>query len=199
MLRIVAGRFRGRRLGAAPKSRPTGERVRAAIFNRLADEVVGARVLELYAGSGALALEALSRGARSCVCVERDRRALAAIRANVAELGVGEEVRCLSCNARRAGELLAARGDAFDLVLADPPYRESVGLDADSGVARAVAELAAQGRLSPDALVVVETGRLDGEPAPWSGFELEGRRSYGDTVVSYLRYNRGRQADEEEG
>lgn len=190
-LRIVAGRFGGRRLTGPPGIRPTGERVREAVFNRLGAEVEGARVLELFAGSGALGLEALSRGARSVVLVERDRRAAAAIEANIAALGVAEEARCLRCDAVRAVGVLARRGEVFDLVLADPPYEESAGLRREGPLGRAVTGLAAAGCLAEGALVVVEH-RREPEPAfDWPGFEVEASRTYGDTRVTYLRYRPG--------
>lgn len=198
MLRIIAGRFGGRRLRSAPVGRPTEGRVRAAIFNRLAGSVEGVRVLELYAGSGALGLEAVSRGARSCVFVERDRRALAVIKANTGELGVDQEVRCVKCDARRAGEVLGCAGEVFDLVLADPPYQGSAGLKADSGVAQVVAGLARGGCLAAGSLVVVEHRRLQSEPPVWPGFQVEAVRSYGDTAVTYLRYEPTRPGDEGE-
>jgi len=187
-LRIVAGRFGGRRLSSAPSTRPTGERVREAVFSRLGSEVAGARVLDLYAGSGALGLEALSRGAESVVLVENHGRAVAAVEANIKALGVAEEVWCLRCDVGRAAQVLADRGEVFDLVLADPPYAESVVLDEHSGLARAVIGLAEAGCLSAEALVVVEHRRQGAGEVRWPGFEAEAERDYGDTRVSYLRH-----------
>ncbi len=190
-LRIVAGRFGGRRLSSAPGTRPTSERVREAIFSRLGSEVEGARVLDLYAGSGALGFEALSRGAEPVVLVENNGRAVAAIEANTKALGVAEEVRCLKCRVGRAAQVLADRGEVFDLVLVDPPYAESVGLDEHSPVARAVIGLAEAGRLSAEALVVVEHRRQGAGEISWPGFDVEAERDYGDTRVTYLRYRGG--------
>ena len=120
-MRVVAGELKGRRL-AAPvggATRPTTDRVREAVFNALAslDVVVDARVLDLYAGSGALGIEALSRGAAHCTFVERDRAALAAIDENIATLGLGDRARVLVAD----GIAAASRVDA-DLAFADPPY-----------------------------------------------------------------------------
>jgi 16S rRNA (guanine966-N2)-methyltransferase len=187
-LRIVAGRFGGRRLSSAPGTRPTEERVREAIFGRLGTEVEGARVLDLYAGSGALGLEALSRGASRVVVVERDGRAVAVIEANLAALGGADEVWCLELNARRAPAVLVEHGEVFDLVLADPPYEESGGLEEQTAVAEVVEELAALGCLAPGALVAVEHRRREGGSACWRGFETEAVREYGDTHVTYFRY-----------
>ena len=120
-MRVVAGEFRGRRL-AAPAgggTRPTTDKVREAVFNALAslDVVDGARVVDLYAGSGALGIEALSRGAAHCTFVERDRAALAAIDDNIATLGLGDRSRVLVAD----GIAAASRVDS-DLAFADPPY-----------------------------------------------------------------------------
>src|SRR6184192_3588038 len=119
--RIVAGKADGRRLKAPAKgTRPTSERVREALFNALetAGELDGVRVLDLYAGSGALGLEALSRGAADALFVEADRRAVDVLRGNVAALGLGGTVR-----AGQVETVVAAPAPrTFDLVLADPPY-----------------------------------------------------------------------------
>ncbi len=150
-MRIIAGTHRGRRI-AAPKgahTRPTGDRVREALFS-LVGPVEGASVLDLYAGSGALGLEALSRGAGRCTFAETDPAAVRVIRRNLEQLGLagGEVVQ------RDAGALLrgeAAAGRRHDLVLLDPPYDRWPALEPELGplVASAVA---------PSGLVVVETG-----------------------------------------
>ena len=122
MMRVVAGEFRGRRLTApeSPSTRPTTDRVREAIFNALTSlgVVEGALVVDLYAGSGALGIEALSRGAEHCTFVESDRHALSAIHENIAKLGITGRTRVMS------GDVLtmAARFDC-DVAFADPPYR----------------------------------------------------------------------------
>ncbi|HEV2999774.1 MAG TPA: 16S rRNA (guanine(966)-N(2))-methyltransferase RsmD [Solirubrobacteraceae bacterium] len=172
-MRIVAGRFGGRRLTAPPgrDTRPTSDRVREALFSILGP-LDGEAVLDLYAGSGALGIEALSRGAGSAVFVERDTRALAALRANLDALGVRADV--------RRGDALAAlrearkRGETYDLVLCDPPYRLAPGLGRPLG--EALAPVLADG-----ARVVTESDRrtpldLDLEP-------LIDERRYGDTLI----------------
>lgn len=127
-MRIVAGRFGGRVLKAPKKrARPTTDRVREAWFSRLAPRLPGARVLDLFAGSGALGLEALSRGAHEVTFVERGRASLEALRANIAALDVGEEATVIRADALRfAGGLDAG---AFDVVLADPPYDSPAAAD----------------------------------------------------------------------
>ncbi|MGQ9779151.1 MAG: 16S rRNA (guanine(966)-N(2))-methyltransferase RsmD [Bacillota bacterium] len=125
-MRIVAGRFRGRRLQGPrhPGLRPTAEKVRKAVFDILGPRVAGAVVLDLFAGAGGLGLEALSRGAKQVIFVERDRRALDLLRRNLRELGLaeGEEVRVVAGDVRMVLSRLAGAGERFDLVLADPPY-----------------------------------------------------------------------------
>jgi len=187
-MRIVAGRFRGRRLRSSPSVRPTEERVREAIFSRVGVEVEGAHVLDLYAGTGALALEALSRGARRAVLVERDRRAFEAIGANIAALELGDEAVCMKGDVARTVGTLSRGGDVFDVVLADPPYAESGGLVEDSPLAQALQKLGEGGALAAGALVVIEHRRQSGGAASWPGFELEAVRQYGGTSVTYLRW-----------
>jgi len=122
-LRIIAGELRGRRIRvpAGVAVRPTADRVREALFSILGERVRGASVLDAYAGSGALGLEALSRGAARVAFVEADRRVVAALRATIADLGLGDRVRLFPgrvLDLLRGGSL----GGPFDLVLADPPY-----------------------------------------------------------------------------
>ncbi len=150
-MRIVAGEHRSRRLVAPPGRgvRPTSDRAREALFASLGRRVVGARALDLFAGSGALGLEALSRGAASCRFVERDAPALAAIRANVAALGEGERATVEKGEALRALRGLVAGGERFDLVLADPPY------DAFPTLSGPLAELLPQ-VLAVDGRIVLE-------------------------------------------
>lgn len=123
-MRVVAGSRKGHRIDVprGVRTRPTSDRVRAAIFSILGS-VEGARCLDLFAGSGALGIEALSRGARTCLFVERDRRACRVIRANLERLGFEDAaVRC--ADVERALREEAASGRRYDLVLADPPYCE---------------------------------------------------------------------------
>ncbi len=157
MIRIVGGSAGGRLL-ATPKgttTRPTSDRAREALFSAVeaARSLAGARVLDLYAGSGALGLEALSRGAAAVVLVEADRKVCAVLRANVAALGMpGAQV----VTARVAEALAQAAAEAFDLLFADPPYAVPA-----AEVAAALTAAAANGWLAPEALVVVERASRD--------------------------------------
>lgn len=172
-MRVVAGRLGGRRLRSPPPGvRPTSDRVREALFSTLGP-MDGLRVLDLFAGSGALSIEALSRGAASAVLVEKDRRTAALVRENLESLGLEGEARLVSADALREAPRLAAAGERFDLVFLDPPYAE----------AEAVAEELAPelGRLcAPGARVVVETDR---RCDPAVNLPMVHERQYGDTVV----------------
>jgi 16S rRNA (guanine966-N2)-methyltransferase len=177
-MRVVAGRLGGRRLEAPAgrDTRPTPDRVREALFASLADLVPGATVLDLYAGSGALGIEALSRGADRSVFVESDRRAVAILRGNLATLGLDAPV-----HATTAERFCAApSGGPFDLVLCDPPYATPLG-----AVHERLVELHRAAALRPAGMVVVERDKRDPDlqgPAP--GFLAPPRlRSYGDTVL----------------
>ena len=155
ILRIIAGRHRGRRLRfpAGVAIRPTPDRVRETLFNWLQPRIAGARVLDLFAGSGALGLEAISRGAASVTCVEKDRRAAAAIEALAREWNE-TEVRVACADAL---DWLAQADGVFDIVFLDPPY--------DAGVlATAAAALATRRRLAADARVFVESRARDALP-----------------------------------
>jgi 16S rRNA (guanine966-N2)-methyltransferase len=174
-VRVVAGRFGGRRLAAPPgrATRPTSDRVREALFSTLGP-LDGERVLDLYAGSGALGIEALSRGAGSALLVERDPRAVAVIRANLEALGLAEpEAVVHGGTARAALRNASARGDTYDLVFLDPPYRSAPELGRELSVALGPL-LAAAGR------VVSESDRR----APLElDLPLTHERRYGDTLI----------------
>jgi len=182
-MRIVGGRFRGRTL-VAPKSqaiRPTSDRLRESMFNILAhgygDPVTGARVLDLFAGTGALGLEAISRGAAFVLFVDDGAEARALMRANVDTLGVGGVTRIFR---RNAADLGAAHPvEPFGLAFLDPPYGKGLA-------ERALACARAGGWLVADALVVVEEAASPGFTAPEGFAEIE-RRGYDDTEVTFLR------------
>jgi len=183
MTRIIAGVAGGRTLRTPPGSstRPTSDRVREALFSALdaRDAVRGSRVLDLYAGSGALGLEAASRGAASVVLVESDRRAADVIARNIRDLGLaGVQVRRSA-----VGALLAAEpgpSDAADLVLVDPPY------DVDEDALAVVLRRLGAGWLAPGGLVVVERSTRSPEPTWPDGIRREVEpRKYGETTIWY--------------
>ena len=175
-MRIVAGAAKGRRL-TAPSSdriRPTADRVKEALFASLQPVLPGARVLDLYAGTGALGLEALSRGARSVTFVERDRAALDVLRRNIAAVGLPGTHIVTSDVARAV--LAELPGVPFDLVVADPPYQLPR--------AEVVAMLAAlPARLAAGAVVVLERSVREGDVTWPQGLLPGDPRRYGDTVL----------------
>lgn len=179
MTRIVAGTAGGRTLRVPPRgTRPTSERVREALFSRLdhADALDGAHVLDLYAGSGALGLEAASRGAARVVLVESARDAARVCRENAAALGLADRVQVLAARAEAALPG-AGGGRPFDLVLLDPPY--DLGDDALATVLAGLVPPA----VAAGAVVVVERARRSGEPC-WPATLTPGdARAYGDTVL----------------
>jgi 16S rRNA (guanine(966)-N(2))-methyltransferase RsmD len=174
--RIVAGVARGRRLAvpAGLSTRPTSEKVRAAVFNLLGQFFEGGAVLDLYAGSGALGLEALSRGCQRAVCVEADRRAAELIRENAAALGFGDRV---DVRVGRVEAVVPRLPPGFSLAFADPPYAD--GPDVALGLLGPL--LVAGGR------VVAEHDARRAPPDRIGALELQDRRRYGGTGISIYR------------
>lgn len=181
-MRIIAGRAGGRRLAGPPEgTRPTTDRVREALFSSLDSHVrqrLGdwgtVRVLDLFAGSGAVGLEAMSRGASYATLVEKDRRCLAVLRSNVARVDPRAHV--------VAADVLAwaPDGQAFDIAYADPPYALS-----DDDVRALLARLRREGAFAEGALIIVERSQRSPSPWPDSGFEALRDRDYGDTRLWY--------------
>ena len=182
-MRLIAGALSGRRL-VAPRgrqTRPTSDRVREAIFSIL-EPLEGLVVLDLYAGSGAMALEALSRGAERAVIVECGRAAITAIRQNVASLDLGDSCALLAVRVERAMPKIARLGP-FDLVIADPPYA-----DVASGRVASVLQrlLSNTETLAPAGRLMLEHAHRDAPPAI-AQMERSQTRRYGDTAVSEYR------------
>lgn len=180
MTRIIGGSAGGRRLATPPGegTRPTSDRVREALFSALESWFgtwEGVRVLDLYSGSGALGLEACSRGAAQALLVEKDRRSAAVIADNIRTLGLAQ-ARVVTGPVR--GTLAGRPEQPFDLVLSDPPYPLE-----DGEVAADLAALVEHGWLADDALVVVERSRRSPEPAWPVGFTGRRRRKYGETTL----------------
>jgi 16S rRNA (guanine966-N2)-methyltransferase len=168
--------------------RPTSDRVREAIFGILGDRVAGAKVLDLFAGTGAMAIEALSRGASEAVLVESSAQAVLVLKANLAAVGA-ERASCLSMDYRKAIRQLAARGETFTLAFLDPPYGRRL-------VEGAAAALAGGGLLRPGAVVVAESAaREPREPVP-EGWVAETDRRYGDTRITMFEISTGAEVPE---
>jgi 16S rRNA (guanine966-N2)-methyltransferase len=182
-MRVVGGRLRGRAI-AAPKSntiRPTADRLRESLFNILThafdDPVTGARVLDLFAGTGALGIEALSRGAGFALFVDDGAEARALLRENVAALGLGGTSKIFRRDATKLGE--AHPVAPFSLAFLDPPYGQGLA-------AAALASARAGGWLMPEALIVVEEATKAEFVSP-EGFREIDRRRYDDTELIFLR------------
>ncbi|HEX2559022.1 16S rRNA (guanine(966)-N(2))-methyltransferase RsmD [Phenylobacterium sp.] len=187
-MRIVSGEFRGKTLAApaGQATRPTSDRARQAIFNILehapwSDGVRDKRVIDLFAGSGALGFEAVSRGAAFCLFVETDEAARGAIRENVEAMGLFGRTRVHRRNATQLGVRPGADGPAFDIAFLDPPYAKGLG-------ETALQRLAEGGWLAPGALVVFErgAGEADFEIAAYEKLDA---RDYGAARVHFLSYS----------
>ncbi|MBM4039857.1 MAG: 16S rRNA (guanine(966)-N(2))-methyltransferase RsmD [Planctomycetes bacterium] len=184
-MQVIAGSARGVPLRVPPglRVRPTSGRVRTSLFSILGDSVVGARVADLFAGSGALGIEALSRGAAFCCFVENARPALAALRENLAKTRLADKAEVLACDAFAAASQLAACGP-FGLVLLDPPYRLVRG-GGDPFIAL-LDRLAAGTALAPGALVIVQHDTATPLPQTIGRLAVSDQRTYGDTTLTFL-------------
>jgi 16S rRNA (guanine966-N2)-methyltransferase len=185
-VRITGGKFGGRSL-AGPKDlavRPTSDKVRQALFNILehhdfgAFTLQGARVVDLFAGTGAMGFEALSRGAAYCLFVDDSAESRALLRTNVEALHLTGATKIWRRDARQLGPLSPGSGGPFDLAVLDPPYRKSL-------LAPALASLASGNWLVPGALVVCESAEDDVHPIP-EEYSVVEERIYGDTKATFL-------------
>ena len=182
-MRVVSGRLRGRALQGPQTAaiRPTADRLRESLFNilthRYGDPVTGARVLDLFAGTGALGIEAISRGAAFCLFIDDGAQARALLRGNVEALGLGGVTRIFRRDATKLGP--AHPLEPFSLVFLDPPYRKGLA-------EQALAAAQEGGWLAPDAFLVVEEANDAGFRPP-EGFQEIERRSYDDTELIFLR------------
>jgi len=190
-MRIVSGRFRGKALAAPPgqNTRPTGDRARQAVFNILehapwSPGLREARVIDLFAGSGALGFEALSRGAAFCLFVETDEAARGAIRDNMEAMGLFGAARVHRRDATDLGERPASAGPAFGLAFLDPPYAK--GPEEGGLGEKALAKLSEGGWLAPGAVAVLERGAEEPDLA-LAGFETLDTRRYGAARVDFLK------------
>jgi 16S rRNA (guanine966-N2)-methyltransferase len=178
-LRIIGGRLKGRRLaGVRGQIRPTADRVREAIFNILGPEVNDSLVLDLFAGTGALGIEALSRGARSVIFVENHRSALQVLQQNLTKCGLNELSRVLPVAADKALPRLAAQSEHFSLIFLDPPYGYGIA-------ARILPLLAQKNLVVPGGLIIAEHSRLEELAEVYQSLVRHDQRRYGATMISF--------------
>ena len=189
-MRITGGQA-ARRILRVPKGmdvRPTPDRVKQAVFNSLGDRILDARVLELFGGSGALSLEALSRGCQSAVCIEKSAKHAEFIRRNAEAAGYGAAVfHSRVQDVFPALQQMSAAGDRFDLILADPPYGEkNIGRRSTSLAQKLVDDPNLPGVLAPGGLVILGHARRDTLeiPPPWEELKV---LTHGDNIMRFLR------------
>jgi len=180
-MRVISGTSKGRKL-VTPRSqsvRPTSDRVKESIFNILREEIEGKRVLDLFAGTGNLGIEALSRGAEKTIFVEKRRQAIRLIQKNLAQFGLEDRSEILPKDISRAIGILKQRGESFDLILMDPPYEKG-------WIQRTLMKLNSHPIYHGDSILVIEHSRREPLPQPMKGWNLIRQRQIGDTLISFL-------------
>ncbi len=185
MIRIIAGELKGRKIflpRGKTKIRPTSGKVREAIFSILREKIPGSVVCDLYAGTGALGIEAISRGARFCVFVEADRSAVGRLQNNIDLCGISSRTRVIKWDIEAGLQCLARLGLRYDIVFADPPYK---GAD----ITGLLAHLQDSRSLAGGALIVLEhAAKAIPEPLP-PGFQVKDQRRYGKTFLTFLSFS----------
>jgi 16S rRNA (guanine966-N2)-methyltransferase len=188
-MRIIAGGQRGRWFKSVPKDlpvKPISARIKKSVFDILRPRLQGAHFLDLYAGVGAVGLEALSRGAASCLFIDKDKRCLEVIEGNLKRLGLpGGRATYGDC--RQDLSWIPFRGGRaqYDLIYCDPPYRDEEDRPLDYGT-ESLARVAEAGLLAPDGVLMIQRSRRAKVEAP-AGFEVYRVERYGDTEVEFLR------------
>jgi 16S rRNA (guanine(966)-N(2))-methyltransferase RsmD len=180
-MRIISGTSKGRKL-VTPRSqslRPTSDRVKESIFNILQDDIVGKVVLDLFAGTGNLGIEALSRGAKKTIFVEKGRQALRLIQRNLTQFGLEERSEILPKDANRAIGILKQKGESFDLILMDPPYEKGL-------IQKTLMTLNSHQIYHKDSILVIEHNRREPLSTVMDGWNLIRQRRIGDTLISFL-------------
>lgn len=180
-MRVTGGNLGRRRIKSASsrKFRPTSNRVKTSIFNILPRDLTGLKVLDIFAGSGALGIEALSRNAESVVFVDQSRESFRLIRENLKALGLAERGVLLNKKAGPAIRQLSESGERFDLVFMDPPYNEGLA-------GRTLENLAGRDMIEAGGLVVVEHSKQEELEAEYPGLYMSDQRKYGDTRISFF-------------
>ena len=182
-MRIISGRYKGRKLTPVHggEIRPTGGKVREAVFSILARDIPHARVLDLFAGTGAFGLEALSRGAGRAVFIESDDQAIAAIKKNIRLCGAGKRAQCIKWDITRDLNCIRTLRPGFDLVFMDPPYHGDF-------IAATLKNLENSQGLEDGARIVIEHSAKTALPDIHPPFYVTDRRKYGKTLVTFLNF-----------
>ena len=182
-MRIISGTLKGRNLHTFKGNdiRPTSDRTREAIFNILSERIPGSHVLDLFAGSGAMGIEALSRQAATTTFVDQAPSAIALIKKNIRSCGLGQKARIIQWDIERSLVCLEASQPPFDLIFMDPPYGQNL-------TAPTLSHLIKTRSMASDACLVLEHGRVEQLSLPGNHFQLSDQRRYGKTLVSFLNY-----------
>lgn len=182
-LRIIAGELKGRRLRSVrgTKTRPTANRIREAIFNILAFRIQEATVLDLFAGTGAYGIEALSRGAESAVFIDSAKNSITVLRENINHLSLERSTETFRWDPTRNLNCLHSLRKTFNLIFIDPPYNKNM-------IVPALRHLQNSQSMQKDAIVVVEHSHLEPIQLPQLSFEISDHRRYGKTLVTFLNY-----------
>lgn len=182
-MRIIGGELKGKKLYSVngTKTRPTSDRVREAIFNILSSQIRDAVVLDLFAGTGAFGLEALSRGARFAVFADAQREAMIVLRRNIQACCLEEKTKTVQWDVKKNLSCLEAIAPAFNLVFMDPPYNKNLILPS-------LTNLLACQCLAKEACIIIEHARKESIPANQTLLQLTDQRRYGKTLVSFLAF-----------
>jgi 16S rRNA (guanine966-N2)-methyltransferase len=182
-LRIISGRLKGKKLRTLPgsKTRPTSDRLRETLFNILGSRIKNACILDLYAGSGALGIEALSREARFSMFIDNDGQAMAVIKGNLRACSLDEKSKTILWDIRKNLNCMMAIPEMFDMVFMDPPYLKGMIFDT-------LRNLEETGKLAAGASLVVEHASKEPVRVDSPNFTITDRRTYGKTSLTFLRY-----------
>ena len=180
-MRVISGKWKGKRLFSVKglNLRPTSDRVKEAIFDIVQNHIAGQQVLDLFAGTGALGIEALSRGARRAVFVEESARSLTALRKNIEECKIKDQAQVLAREALAGIKILESKGESFQLIFMDPPYGKGLAY-------KTLKVLATSSILSPDTLIIAEHAPMD-DIFSIPHLQRVDARKYGGTLVSFFR------------
>jgi len=180
-LRVISGKLKGKKLSATKglSLRPTSDRVKEAIFDILQDQVQGQKVLDLFAGTGALGIEAISRGAQKAIFIEKNPPSLKALRKNIEDCHLGQQVEILAREAREGIKILEGRRESFALVFLDPPYGKGLA-------EKTLASLSQSSIVAPEALIITEHATTE-EIRPTPPLQVIDERKYGRTKISIFQ------------